>query len=157
MQFNSAWHKQGNFLFKLSPLMPLSNHWLICDLQLVPHRYTTILLSCSFSGTNEDDQIIQLDGSYPFGYYIPTSESRVTLKFLSDGSFTFTGVNMTYFLEDSTPGRYLYLNKDYSRFSQTHKICKMGINTDFVISYNCSLLHYLAHITIIHVELDVSG
>ena len=63
------------------------------------------LLSFSFLGTDEDDQIFQLDGSYPFGYYIPTSETRVTLKFASDGSFNYSGVNLTYFLEDTTSGK----------------------------------------------------
>ena len=47
---------------------------------------------------------MDLSGTYPYGYYIPTGQSVITVDFASDGSSTFPGINVTYFLEERTAG-----------------------------------------------------
>ena len=44
-----------------------------------------------------------------------------------------------------------------STFSQTHKVGNNGINANFVLPYICSFLHYLDHVMLVNVTLDISG
>ena len=44
-----------------------------------------------------------------------------------------------------------------SKFSQTHEVDNIAIMVNFIFAYICSFLHYLHHITLVSVKLDVSG
>ena len=43
----------------------------------------------------------------------------------------------------------------YSTFSQAHKVCNNDINANFVFSFIWSFLHYLYHMILVNMKLDV--